>query len=250
MRAIGAGLLLACALFAQKGNRINAGLIYDTVPHVVDGANWRTTIILVNMDTAPRRYRLKLHGDDGAARQFEFIGRGRNAEFADEIPRGGTVILQTPGAGSSLNSGWAELDFISGDDLKVGMMAIFGTTGIPGRPDFEATVPAWHTIQYDGVLPFDNTSGYTTSIALLNPSQFGDSTVPITIYDEAGNVLKTDSVSLRAGHKTAFALPERWGETAGRRGSIHFQGNLASLSVLGFRFHPGGAFTTVNLLEP
>jgi hypothetical protein len=74
--------------------------------------------------------------------------------------------------------------------------------------------------------------------------------MPVTIYDESGNVLRIDILTLKPGSKMTFALPEQWKETAGRRGSIHFQGGLMSWSVIGLRFHPGGAFTTVNLLEP
>lgn len=242
-------IVVADADGADSKRKIGAGSLYDTVPHMVDGGSWKTTLILVNMDTATRKYKVMFHGDDGAPKQFSFVGRGSASEFSGEIPRGGTITLETSGAGSTVNQGWAELDGLN-TDYEVGIMAIFGTTGIAGRPDFEATIPAWTTIQHEGVLPFDNLNGYVTGVAVLNPSGFSTSTVPVTLYDSNGNVLKTDTITLRAGNKVAFNIPERWPETAGKRGSLHFQGNLTSWSVLGLRFHPGGAFTTINLLEP
>jgi hypothetical protein len=106
-------------------------------------------------------------------------------------------------------------------------------------------------VDYEGALPFDNTNGYTTSVAILNPSPYSNSSVPIVIVDENGNELKRETLTLQAGRKSAFALPERWPETARKRGAIHFQGAFAtSWTVFGLRFHPSGAFTTVNLLEP
>jgi hypothetical protein len=244
-----AGLLALSANGADANKRVNAGLIYDTIPHIVNGASWKTTIVLANIGTIPQRYALLLHGDDGAPKAFEFIGRGSASRFEGEIPRGATLTFETTGRGD-LSQGWAEVEMPSGGGFKVGAMAIFGTTGIPGRPDFEATVPAWSTVQFEGILPFDNSNGYVTSVAVLNPSPFSASTVPVIVYDEGGNVLRMDTITLRAGHKTAFTIPEKWPEAAGRRGSVHFQGPLTSWSVIGLRFNPGGAFTTVNLLEP
>lgn len=234
---------------ADAGLRMNAGSIYDTIPHIVNGGTWKTTIVLTNMDKVPHRYTLILHKDDGKPLSLEFAGRGSASRFEGELPIGGTATFETTGRGD-LVEGWAEVETPIGSNYQVGAMAIVGTTGIPGRPDFEATVPAWHTIEYEGVLPFDNSRGYVTGVALLNAGTYGTVTMPVTIYDESGRVLRTDTITLKAGCKTTFVIPDQWKETAGRRGSVHFQGSLSRWSVIGLRFHPGGAFTTINLLEP
>lgn len=148
-----------------------------------------------------------------------------------------------------MNQGWAELDIL-GTDSDVAVMTVFGTSGIPGRPDFEATVPAAAGVDYEGSLPFDNTAGYMTSVAIVNPSQYSESSVPVRILDENGNELRRETITLAAGRKLAFTTAERWPETAGKRGIVRFEGTLCSWAVLGLRFNPGGAFTTVNLLEP
>ena len=227
---------------------MNAGSIWDTVLHIVDGANWKTTLIISNLDTATRKYKLLFHGDDGTTKRFSIVGRGSVDTLSGEIPPRGSVTVETSGAGL-LQSGWAELDGL-GTDYEIGLTAIFGTFGIAGRPDFEATVPAADTVQYKGVLPFDNTRGFTTSIAVLNASPFGSSSVPVTITNESGALLATETTTLAQGNKVAFATPDRWPQTAGKRGSIIFSGTLTYWAVLGFRFNSGGAFTTLNLLEP
>jgi hypothetical protein len=227
---------------------MNAGSIYDTIPHIVNGGNWKTTIVLTNMDDAPQRYKLILRDDNGKPLSLEFSGRKPAAQFEGDLAVGATATFETTGRGD-LVTGWAEIETPIGN-YEVGGMAVVGTTGIPGRPDFEATIPAWHSIEHEGVLPFDNTKGYVTGVALLNPGSYSTAKMPVTIYDESGNVLRIDILTLKPGSKMTFALPEQWKETAGRRGSIHFQGGLMSWSVIGLRFHPGGAFTTVNLLEP
>jgi hypothetical protein len=242
-------LCVSSLAYAQKHRNIRAGEIYGTIPHVVDGATWKTTITIVNLDKATRKYKLMLYGDNGSPKSFAFIGRNSASSYSGEIPRGGIAVFETPGTSSQLNSGWAELDGV-GTDSAIGISAVFGTTGIPGRPDFEANVPGEFSLQYDGIFPFDNTRGYVTSIALVNPGSFSSVTMPLTIYDENGTVLKTDSVSLASGNKTAFALPDRWRETAGNRGTIHFQGTIDWWCAIGFRFHPAGAFTTVAVMEP
>jgi hypothetical protein len=247
--AVATLLILGLAAHAEpKRRHTPAGLLWDTIPHIVDGSGWKTTITLVNLATAPRRYKIAFRGDDGAARSFDFVGRGSGSTFSGEIPRGGLAVLETTGSRSDLASGWAALDGLE-TDYEIGLAAVFAAS-VSGRPDFEATVSASAGIEYDSILPFDNARGFVTSMAVLNPSPVNTTTIPLTIYDENGSVLRTDSITLTRGQKIAFATNARWPELAGRRGTIQFQGLSGGWSVLGFRFHPSGSFTTVNVMEP
>jgi hypothetical protein len=244
------GLLAAISLSAAGRQRyIAAGWPYQTIPQIADGGYWTTTITMVNVGTAAQNYKLVFRDDDGRPKEFSIARRGTANTFTGTIPAGGSVMLQTNGGGTQPNQGWADLDIL-GTDPDVAVMAIFGTKGIPGRPDFEATVTGSSGVDYEGSLPFDNTGGYVTSVAILNPGSYSDSSVPIRILDENGVELRRETITLAAGRKQAYAIPERWPETAGKRGAIRFEGSLCSWSVLGLRFNPSGAFTTVNLLEP
>lgn len=248
--------LLALIVFNHRAagesvskRQVNAGWPYDTVPHIADGGSWKTTLIVSNLDSGKiQKFKLVFHGDDGTPKRFSVQGHGSVDTLSGELPLRGSAFFETTGAGS-LQTGWVELDLL-GTDSNVGLTVIFGTSGIAGRPDYEATVPGGFSLQYEGVLPFDNTRGFVTSIALLNPSPYSTSSVPVTITDEAGRTIRTESITLEKGRKIAFSTADRWPETIGQRGSILFHGTLSSWSVLGIRFNPSGSFTTLNLLEP
>jgi hypothetical protein len=248
-------LLTALALsvcFCIQAERIPrhhlpAGWPWDTIPQVADGASWKTSLVLVNMRVAPSRYKVNFYGDDGEPKSFRIVSRGTVSTLSGTLPIGGSIIIETEGTGTTLNQGWAELDLLGTDNVAI--MAIFGTSNIPGRPDFEATVSASTSVDFAGILPFDNTRGYATSVALLNPAFIAVSNVPVTIFDEAGIVLAQDTIRLAPGNKIAFATATRWPQTANKRGAIHFDGALQAFTIMGLRFHPGGAFTTINLMD-
>ena len=88
--------LLTASMYAQNRRDISASGLYDTIPHIVDGASWKTTLTLVNLDTATRKYKIVFHGDDGALKSFAFVGQGSGNTFSGEIPRGGIVFLRLP----------------------------------------------------------------------------------------------------------------------------------------------------------
>lgn len=248
-------LALALTLFAtcsmasaeRRSQRFTpAGWPWDTIPHVADGANWKTTIILTNLENRAANYKLDFFTNDGRKMVFEINGHGIKDSFSGVIPKNGMVTLETAGKSATLNQGWAGLDLVSDN---VGIMAIFGTTGIPGRPDFEATITGATLVDFSGTIAFDNTNGYNTSIAILNPTLFADSTVPVSIYDQFGVLVKGETITLRAGNKQAFAIADRWPETRGKRGVIHFDGALTGWTGFGLRFNPNGAFTTIPLMD-
>lgn len=242
-------LLCSMAAHAEPGKRVRtlpAGWPWDTIPHIADGDSWTTTLILVNLEDTAAKYKLDLFGDDGKVKAFNIVGRGAVSSVSGQIPVRGSITLTTTGTATSLNQGWAALDLLGTDD--VGIMAIFRQQAA-GRPAYEATVPASSGIDTDSIVPFDNTGGFVTALALLNPSSFSTTSIPIEILDEAGNRIATDIVRLNAGNKIAFTTADRWPGTAGRRGTIQLADGLYSVAVLGFRFSPTGAFTTLAVMD-
>ena len=98
------------------------------------------------------------------------------------------------------------------------------------------------------VLPFDTTEGYAAGVALANVSTVAAS-IPVLIRDENGNLLQSTAVPLMAQGHTSFDLVSRFGITAQRRGTLEFQTPTGSqISVLGLRFPPGAAFSTIPAL--
>jgi hypothetical protein len=235
-------LLLAASAYAQKRNYIPSGWPWDTLPHVVDGLSWSTSIIMTNLQKSPARYKLDFFDNNGNAVVIEFLRVGRAASYSGVIPTNGSVVIATPGTSTSLLQGWAQLDSLATD--RVGIMAVF-TQRIAGRPDYEATVPASTAVEFDSVMPFDNTNGFVTGVVLLNPTETGSITTTVTIFDESGTSLRTETITLGARSKIVFPMPDRWPESRGRRGTISIDSIPTSISILGLRFHPGGSFTTV-----
>lgn len=243
-------LFFVCAVFVwaspKQPKQLPAGWPYDTIAHVVDGGSWSTEIVLANLDNVESKYKLIFRGDDGRPLVFDIVGRPSASTYSGTIPAHGTIVLSSPGTSNTLRSGSAVLDIVGTDEI--GIMAIFRQR-IQGRPDFEATVIGGNGVETDSLLPFDNTSGYVTGIAILNPAEFSPLVITMQIRDEVGALLRTVPLNLAPGEKQVFVISERYPETAGKRGSLHFEDILAALSVVGFRFSPGGAFTTVPLME-
>lgn len=235
-------LMLAASGYAQKRSTIPSGWPWDTLPHIVDGLSWSTSIIMTNLQSTPARYKLDFFDNEGSPLQMEFLRVGRKTSHSGVIPTNGSVVLTSPGTATALSQGWAQLDSLATD--RVGIMAVFAQR-VAGRPDYEATVPASTNIEFDTVMPFDNSNGFVTGFVLLNPSETNIITTPVTIFDESGSPLRTETITLRPRTKAVFAMPERWPESQGHRGTISIPNVATSISILGLRFHPSGSFTTV-----
>jgi hypothetical protein len=128
-------------------------------------------------------------------------------------------------------------------------MAVFRSQGA-GRPDQEAVVPIGSVFENRFVLMFDNSGGYATSIAVVNPDLTA-TTFDVTIRNNEGAILKQAKMTLESLRHQAFSTATAWPETAGQKGSIEFRvaGDSFAVSALGLRFHPGGSFTSFHTLS-
>jgi hypothetical protein len=236
----------ALAVAGDKRPLINAGSLYDIIPQIAAGGGWKTTFMIANLEeTKPVTWSLKFFAPDGKPMSVPIVGMGRNSVFGGVLNIHGSIIVETEDTGN-LVEGWAKLESSGADD--VGAVVIFRQR-IAGRPDFEAVVPVSFSIDYEFVLPFDNTNGYVTAVAWVNPSQYGDTVFDAEVFDESGNLIGTDRIRLAPGQRQAFSLPERLPATAGRRGTIAPKLDLDYLSALGLRFSPSGSFTSVHTLS-
>jgi hypothetical protein len=143
----------------------------------------------------------------------------------------------------SVTTGWALLSAPNND--AIGVFAVFRQTS-PGRQPQEAVVPAVSQSENHFVMPFDNT-GFITGIALANPT-LNVVNVPVNIRDENGKIIDTRNFSLGPSSHMSFSLPDTWGTTAGRRGTIEFITSGFGLGALGLRFN-GAAFTSLNVMQ-
>jgi hypothetical protein len=209
---------------------------------IADGAGWRTTITLVNLDTVPASYTLRFYSNEGTL-ALPFDGEtGRLESLSGTIAVGGSRTITTTGTTATLSQGWAELT----STQNISGLGIFRQR-VAGRPDQEAAVSAV-TPSARFVLPYDNTQGFVSGIAIANTAA-GSRAVSVTPKGEDGVGLITDSVNLPSRGQTAFTFSDRFPVVAARRGAAEFSSTGADFAALGLRFNTGGAFTSLPALD-
>lgn len=212
---------------------------------IAEGAGWKTGIILVNLDTVAANYTLRFYSSDGSPLRLPLdVAPGRLESVEGTIPVGGSRTITTLGTDTTLSQGWAELT----STRLVNGLAVFRQRA-EGRPDQEAGVSTTSP-SARFILPFDNTQGFVSSMALVNTNTSNARAIAASPRDETGVTLAGDSVNLPARGHAAFVMSDRFPSMAQRRGAAEFNApSGADFSALGLRFNPGGAFTSLPTLD-
>jgi len=75
--------------------------------------------------------------------------------------------------------------------------------------------------------------------------------VPVVIRDDAGTQIASGTVNLASGGHSSFVLSQQFPITSNMRGTVTFGApGGAQLSLLGLRFSPTGAISTIPTLVP
>jgi hypothetical protein len=222
-------------------------VISSSVSQIASGGGWKTTLTLVNLLATQNSVRVAFRGDDGRSLSLPLVVTQlgtQQAASGSSVERtlqpGATLLIESEAPSSATVAGWAEV-ISSG---PVAGFAIFRQRGSDGR-DSEGTAPVESDSAASLLLPFDNTAGFVTGVALVNPTN--DAViVTATIRDDAGVQIGLQAVALPAMGHTSFAVGDRFSVTSGRRGIIEFS-NTAGGTVkgLGLRFSPFGSFTSI-----
>ena len=214
-----------------------------TVAQIVDGSSWETSFQVVNLDSTTVTYAFHFFDDNGNPMALP-IANGTAGTFAGSLPVGGTAFAATPGTAASIMQGWASVT----SSGQIGVLAVFRQR-IANRPDSEGTVTgvAANSAVF---LPFDNTNGYNTGVAIANanPTQ----TLLVTLLFTADNGAQTTgSLSLGPSAHTAFQItdPTKFPALAGVRGSVKFTAQTPDITVVGLRFSPTNSFTSLGDFE-
>jgi hypothetical protein len=109
----------------------------------------------------------------------------------------------------------------------------------------EGTVPLQSQFPSTVTLPYDNTAGFVMGVALANLST-STASVTATMWDDSGNQLGTQTITIAGSGHSSFVLPTQLPLTAGKRGIVRFQSAAnGGIAGLGLRFSPFGTFTSV-----
>jgi hypothetical protein len=212
------------------------------VAQIVDGQTWKTLFAIVNLDSVPVNYVTRFWDDNGNSLALPLLN-GTPGTLAGTVAVGGTAFAETPGGTSTaLSQGWAEVSSTG----RIGVLTIFRSS-IPGKPDAEGTVTGVSSGNRIWV-PFDNTQGFTTGIALANTNPSQPITVSVLLQLENGSQT-SGSIFLPAHAHVAFVAPTRFPFIAGARGSILFTAPTADLTVVGLQFTPTGSFTSLGSFQ-
>jgi hypothetical protein len=207
------------------------------IAQVADGSNWRTLFAILNLDQAPVSYALRFWDDNGSPLPLPLVN-GASGTLAV----GSAAFAETPGLSATLLQGWAE----AASTGRIGVLAIFRQS-IPGTPDSEGSVSG--TLSGKRILmPFDNTQGFLTAVAMANTS--ADQTLVISISFQTENgTPSTGSLSLPPRTHRAFFLPALFPSVAGVRGSVEFSAPSSDMTIVGLRYSPNNSFTTLVVLQ-
>jgi len=241
--------LAAMAAYGQQSTTLGQAAV---ISQVADGDGWQTIISLNNIDAAPSLYKLSFFDDTGAPLSLQTDVLTGPVIYG-AIPAHGSVTIQTAGTKVSLSQGWALMETIFVQPLTSAITPGATTAGtvifrrpptVP-RPS-EASEPLDFSARSQWVLPFDHTNGYTSGLALVNPSTSQDISVFLTFFDASGAILLQPSFTLPHGQHQAITLTQLYPQVIGRFGTLKITSSGPAVNVLGFHVSSSGVFTSTS----
>jgi hypothetical protein len=176
-----------------------------------------------------------------AGRSQVLIGASVNGTVAPY----GSLLIESTSASNNTLSGWANI-------LSSSPLTGYGVFhyGHPSGSQSEGTIPFEVNHQPTFILPYENTDQFVTGVALTNLLANQKTDAIATVWDEDGNEIAVQTVSLPANGHNSFVLTDKFPATTGTRGMIEFRSsNGAPISGLGLRVSPAGGFTSVPKLS-
>jgi hypothetical protein len=223
----------------------NVGTGGGSIAHLASGGDgWQTTFVLVNTGTSLAPATLSFFADQtGAAMPLPLtFPQGHmpdtTASFVTQtLPAGATLLIVSSGA-PTLLTGSAQLS----TNGNVSGFVIFRHNGQ------EAVVPLESRNAGAYIIAFDNTNGTATGIA-VNSVATQSVNIPVTVRDDAGVPMATDTIALTANGHTQFTLvTDKYPTTQNKRGTIEFDAPAgAQIGALGIRIPSGAAHTYTTL---
>jgi hypothetical protein len=212
----------------------------QVIAQVADGGSWSTTLVLTNTSRstlpASLTFRSSIPGGQGATVSWNPPLREDFPTSNFNIPGGSTIFLQTTGTAQEVSQGFAELTA----DESIEAYAIF-TQRVQGKMQDGTATAVTPTGRL--LVPFDNTTGLVTAMAIVNPGESAAS-ISVNLRTASGTISKSAAIDLPARGHIAVVMPTLFPETAGKRGLAEFQAPTGSIAFLALRFCDTGAFAS------
>jgi hypothetical protein len=227
----------------------NAGLAFDVegtptdqwftdalrIPQIVDGGGWKTRFVITNTDQVPVTFNFQFWGQDGSALPFPVLN-GTAGTLSGTLTPGGSFFAESPGTSSTLRQGWAEI----ASSGKIGVRAIYQFSVGGSRDSLGTEVAAASTTSVS--MPFDNTLGNATAIAVANTNPTQPLTVSMLFVTDGG-VQSTVSLLLQPHTQQTFVSAAMHPAIADARGLLTLTTATADMAVVGLEFTAAGQFT-------
>ena len=210
-----------------------------TIPQVVDGGGWQSTIVLTNSTLNPASATLIFHSDKASGGVTQawtppFLETSSTAGLS--LKGGSTMFLHTAGTAAALTQGWAELNA----DAGVIAYVVF-TNRITGLRDQDGTAPAV-AVTNRVLVPYDDASGFATAIAVVNPTGAAQN-ISVGFRATTGGVATASLPAVPPMGHMAFVLAQQFPAIAGHSGLAEFYDATGNFSMISLRFNPTQSFT-------
>jgi hypothetical protein len=218
-----------------------------SITHILYNGGFENSITLVNTGSSAASATLNFFAENGAPLAVPLFlpqtseNLAASSSFNRTIPAYGSLLIQTVGQ-DALPTTLGSAQLVTNGNVSG--FGIFRWT----QPGQEASVPMETRSASTYVMPFDDTNGLSTGIAIAGVSGPG-ANIPVIIRDDTGVVLSSTAITLPAQGHASFMLPNTYPSTVGTRGSVEFTAPTGvNISVIGLRATPAGNLTTIPVL--
>lgn len=226
-----------------------APILLGSVPHVAVGGGWKTTFYLTQyVSVTPADVEVRLYSDDGSPMSVAWTapdGATRRSVWSGSVYGPGVVAIVAAAAEPT-------------ETLRTGSAHIWTTGIVEGYAVYrymptgqESVVPLQRASQAQYSVPYDNTDGTSTGVAITNISG-SVANVQISVAGDPGVYYNSIPVDIPKNGHLSFVVSERFPQTAGQRGTITFSSStwsLGSINVTGIRAAASGAFTSLPVIS-
>lgn len=213
------------------------------VPQIVDGAGWNVRFAIINTDQVPVTFTFQFWGQNGSALPFPILnGTPTPGVLTGTLSPGASFFAQSPGTSTTLQQGWAEI----ASSGQIGVTTIYQFSDGGPRDSLGTQIA---TLSANSILmPFDNTQGNVTAVAIANTNSTEALTVSM-LFTTEGGAQSTIPLVLQPHTQQTFVAPDLNPAVAGVRGSIKFTAPSADIAVVGLEFNSTGQFTSLGTFQ-
>ena len=239
----------ATKVFTMNVNATVPAIERVIVSQVADGAGeWKATITISNNSAVlPASVQIRFYAGDGSPLGVLIVNESRVSRLVKEIPPGGSIVLDSAATDPTLTQGWLEVISSGGGGGNIPSVSTFVRyrQRLAGRQnDAEATAGGSRSDASEILVPYDNTGGFVTSLALVNSTTTAG-VVVATFRGQGGAILHQEAFPIAALGQVAFATNTRFPASANTRGVVVFSSPNARIAPLVFLFSPTNSFISV-----